>query len=353
VREPSSHVVIFCLLIAAVGAAQQNPFRETLVAPLDPGLRLNMPPTPCPSGSIRSVGADTMAELTKRWVRDFNKLCPDVNITTASEGSMTGIPALLDGSADIAPMAREPLESETEAFRAKFGYEPLGIEVAGGAYRKPSSSPALVFFVNRDNPVDHLTLQQLDAVLSSTRKRGYPIDITTWGQLGAKGKWKDAPIHLYTVRQPNGIPHFLQLRVCLGGALKPTFQELDIKQTVPVMDRLAQVPADDRFALAYAALSNQKPGTKSLSLTERDHMPFYGPTFEAVLTREYPLARPIYIYINLIPGSAINPADKAFLLYILSREGQADVVDEGVMLPLREKQVNEQIHKLQNLPTRV
>jgi phosphate transport system substrate-binding protein len=287
-----------------------------------------------------------MASLMKLWIRDFNAICPDIHFVVVSEGSMTGIPALLDESADIAPMAREPLESEMQLYRAKFGHEPFGVEVAGGAYRKPSSSPALVFFVNEKNPIGRLTLEQLDAILSTTRKRGYPSEIMTWGELGATGEWKAAPIHLYTVKQPNGIPHFLQVRVSLGGDFKNTFAELGIKQAVPVMDRMAQVAADDRFALSYAALSNQKPGTKAVALAEKRGAAFYLPTFQAVLNRHYPLARPIYFYINRPLGTSLKPSVEAFLKFILSREGQKDVVEEGVMLPLPETEVAQQLRAL-------
>ena len=327
-------------------AGAQNPVQETLKAPLDPRLPVYKASSRKLSGEIRSIGADTMETLMKYWIEDFTRIYPGMHFTMEAKSSLTGVPALIAGTADIAPMAREPLLSEQQEFEKKFSYGPLSIEVAGGAYRTPSKSPALVFFVNAANPIDKLTLAQLDAILSTARKRGYREDIRTWGQLGVAGEWANAPIDIYSVKQPNGIPHFLQLRIMEGGDFKAGIRELEVGLPVPVLDRIVQSVADDRFGIGYAALANEKPNTKVVALAEKEGRPFYRPTFATVTERKYALARPIYICVKRAPGAHLDPKIVEFMRFVLSRQGQEDVIKEGVMLPLRADAVKRERAKL-------
>ena len=337
-------VVVLALPVCAQQTAK-TAFTETLKAPLDPQIP-EYSPVGKLSGEIRSIGADTMDTLMKYWIEDFTKIYPDVHFTVESKGSVTSIPALTAEKADIAPIAREPFVSESQPFEQKFGYPPYAIEVAGGAFRTPSKSPALVFFVNKSNPISKITLTKLDAMLSSTRRRGYKEDIHRWGQLGLKGEWTDAPINIYGIKKPNGIPFHIELRVMKGGTFKETGKEMDIKGPVPVLERIAQAVADDPYGIGYGALANQKQNTKVLALAEKDHGPYYEPTFEAVVKRQYFLSRPIFVYVNRAPGSPLDPKVAEFLKFVLSLQGQQDVVKEGVLLPLTATRVKQELPKL-------
>src|ERR1019366_9116188 len=124
--------VAFAVGVSAAACAQQQPeFKETLVAPVDPSIPHYKKPTACPTGTLRVLGAETMAATTLKWTQDFEAICPGVHFAVKS-GALTEIPALMDGSSDMAPLAREPLDTEELAFEKKFGYRPFGIEVGGG-----------------------------------------------------------------------------------------------------------------------------------------------------------------------------------------------------------------------------
>lgn len=336
--------------IAGTMAAQQHEKKpepkETLHAKAVPGL-----PTyhaqGALSGEIRSVGADTMESLTKMWSEGFTKLYPDVHFSIEAKASGTAGPALVDGTSDIGPVAREMLPNEIEPFVKKYGYPPFAVRVAGGSYRTPGKTHAIAFLVNKENPINQLTYAQLDAIFSKTRKRGDKTDVTTWGQLGLKGEWADKPIHLWGLIRPNGIANFVQERVLAGGEYKDGINERTTVGSLPALDAIAQGIAADKYAIGYAGFSNVTPQVKALALAEKEGGPYFKGTFDEVVEQKYPLSRVIYIYVNRAPGKPLDPKVREFLRYVLSKEGQDAIVKEGIFLPLTAEIVKRELQKLQ------
>ena len=130
------------------------------------------------SGSIKSVGSDTMNNLMTLWLEGFRKHYPGVRFEIEGKGSNTAPPALIGGTATFGPMSRPMKPDEVDAFEKKFGYKPTSIT---------TSIDMLAIYVHKDNPLTHLSLAQADAIFSSTRKLGAAEDITRWGQLGLSG----------------------------------------------------------------------------------------------------------------------------------------------------------------------
>jgi phosphate transport system substrate-binding protein len=313
--------------------AQHKEYHETNHASLEAGIPAYTPVKGL-SGELVSVGADTMENLMKLWIEDFNKLYPDVHFTMEAKASGTAGPALTAGRAQLGPVAREMLPAEEDAFKQKYGYEPLPIAVAGGSYRTPGSTHAIAFFVNRTNPISQLTLAQLDAIFSTTRRRGYKDDIKAWGQLGLTGEWANAPIHLYGLIRPNGIAHFLQLRILQGGDYKQGIREYTTVGSLAALDAIAQEIGKDRLAIGYTGFSSLTPDVKAVALAEKEGGPYYTGTFEEVVSQKYPLSRFVYIYVNKAPGKPLDPTVREFLKFTLSKQGQEAIVKQGVFLPL-------------------
>src|SRR5690606_2067532 len=115
------------------------------------------------SGNLSSVGSDTLANLMTLWAEEYKRLYPNVNIQVQAAGSSTAPPALTEGTSNLGPMSRPMKDGEIQAFEQKHGYRPLEIPVA---------IDALAVFVHRDNPIEGLTLAQVDAIFSSTRRCG-------------------------------------------------------------------------------------------------------------------------------------------------------------------------------------
>jgi len=328
----TSVLALVCLATLSL-QAQHKAYHETNHASMPSGVPAYTPVDGI-SGPLASVGADTMESLMKLWIDSFTKLYPGIHFTMEAKASGTAGPALTAGTAQLGPVAREMLPAEEEAFKRKYGYEPLPIVVAGGSYRTPGSTHAIAFFVNKANPIGKLSFEQLDAIFSTTRKRGYKEDIKTWGQLGLTGEWANAPIHLYGLIRPNGIAHFLQLRILQGGEYKEGIHEYTTVGSLAALDAIVQEIGQDRFGIGYSGFSSLTPDVKAVSLAEKEGGPYYAGTFEEVVSQKYPLSRFVYIYVNKTPGKPLEPAVREFLKFALSNQGQEAVVKQGIFLPL-------------------
>jgi len=326
-------------------AADHPKFNETLHTKASPNLPAYKKVDPI-SGTLRSVGADTMEELMKLWIDDFKKIYPEVNFDMQAKASGTAGPALTDGTADIGPVAREILPNEAAPFQQKYGYAPFAVRVAGGSYRTPGKTHAIAIVVNSKNPISKLTLAQLDAIYSTTRKRGYN-EVKTWGDVGATGEFADKPIHLWGLIRPNGIAHYLQERVLQDGEYKDGITERTTVGNLPALDAIAQGVATDPYAIGYTGLTSVIEGTKSLALANSPSGPYDKGTFEEVVQQKYPLSRVVYIYVNRAPGKSLDPKIDEFLKFVLSEQGQQDVAKEGVFLPLPPAFVKAELQKLQ------
>jgi phosphate transport system substrate-binding protein len=293
--------------------------------------------TPAPTeqltGSIRIVGTDTMKELMDRWIAAFTALHPAVNIELAAKGALTAAPALADGSADLAPLGREFTPAELAAFRSSRTYDPTGVPVALGSYDVSGRTVALALFVNPNNPIAHLSFQQLDAVYCTSLRRGSAQPITTWGQLGLTGEWAASPIHPIGVNFPDGISNFIRLRVCKDGDLRSDIHTEHTGGPINVLERIVTDVAADPVAIGYAGFANLKPGAKIIAISESSG-PYLSGTHAEVASAEYPLTRFIYIYTDHKPGQPIPPLERAFLRFVISPEGQALVATDNIYMPL-------------------
>lgn len=307
--------------------------RENLRSPADPALPRYKNPAPFTEHLI-SFGTDTMDDLMKLWIAGFHAQQPGVTIDLQSKASLSVPAALTAGTAQMSPMSRELNPAESEAFRARHGYAPTEVAVALGSYRTPTRTVALTFYVNDANPIQKLTLDQLDAVWCSTLHRGASVPITTWGQLGLTGEWKDRPIHLMGVQPPDGVPNFIARRVCSNGTLRNGIYGEKNGEPRSVLTRIVEDVAKDPDAIGYAGFHNRQPNTHPVLLADTPAGPFLSGTFDEVRTAAFPLTRFVYIYIDRNPAKSLAPALQQFLRYILSLDGQRMVEEEGIFMPL-------------------
>jgi len=270
------------------------------------------------SGTLSSVGSDTLNNLMTLWAEDFRKLYPSVRIQIEGKGSSTAPPALIAGTAQLGPMSRAMKATEVDEFEKKFGYKPTAIRVA---------VDALAVYVNKDNPLERLTLPQVDAIFSKTRSAGLATDITTWGQLGLDGAWKTRPISLYGRNSASGTYGYFKEHALANGDYKDTVKEQ------PGSASVVQGVTEDRAGMGYSGIGYKTSGVKALALAAKDGAPYFPATAEAVYAGQYPLARFLYVYVNKAPNRGLDPLVKQFLTFVLSREGQEVVVKDGY-LPL-------------------
>lgn len=266
------------------------------------------------SGNINAVGSDSMINLITLWAEGFKKLYPNVNVQIEGKGSSSAPPALIAGTAQLGPMSREMKKSEIDEFERKFGYKPTEIKVA---------IDALAVFVNKDNPVRGLTLPQVDAIFSSTRKGGASEAINTWGQTGASGDLANRPISLFGRNSASGTYGFFKEIALFKGDFRPEVKEQ------PGSSSVVQGVAADLAAIGYSGIGYATAGVRAVPLAEKAGEPFMEATYENCLEGTYPLARFLYIYVNKKPGQPLDPLTLEFLKYALSQAGQEVVIKDG------------------------
>jgi phosphate transport system substrate-binding protein len=279
------------------------------------------------SGNLNSIGSDTLNNLMTLWAEGFRKHYPGVNIQIEGKGSSTAPPALIEGTAQVGPMSRAMKKSEIEAFEKKYGFKPTRIGVA---------LDSLAVYVNKDNPIDSLSLQQVDAIFSRTRKGGYGEDIVTWGQAGLKGSWASLPISLYGRNSASGTYGYFKDHALYKGDYKNQVKEQPGSASVVLS------VTEDRAGIGYSGIGYKTSGVKAIALSEKDGAPAYAPSYENVLDGKYPLGRMLYLYVAKKPNEPLPKLVEEFLEYVLSKEGQEIVVKDGY-LPLPANVVEDQL----------
>ena len=280
------------------------------------------------SGNINSVGSDTMNNMMALWAETFRKMYPNVKIQIEGKGSGTAPPALIAGTSQFGPMSRAMKAAEIDQFEAKYGYKPTQIR---------TSYDALAVYVSKDNPLEKLTLAQVDAVFSKTRRRGGK-NVNTWGDLGLTGDWASRPVSIYGRNSASGTYGFFKEHVLQTGDYKDSVKEQ------PGSASVVQGVTEDRFGIGYSGIGYKTSGVKALQLAEKDQ--FFDGAYGNVTSGKYPLSRFLYIYINKAPGKPLDPLVKEYIKLILSRDGQEVVVKDGY-LPLTPAIVAEELKKVE------
>jgi phosphate transport system substrate-binding protein len=275
------------------------------------------------SGNLSSVGSDTLANLMTLWAEAFNREYPNVNIQIQAAGSSTAPPALTEGTANLGPMSREMKDDELEAFESKHGYKPTAIPVA---------IDALAVLVNKDNPVKGLTIPQVDAIFSSTRKCGAEADIEKWGDAGV-AEWAAKPIQLYGRNSVSGTYGYFKEHALCKGDFKSNVNEQ------PGSASVVQSVTSSTNGIGYSGIGYTTSGIKMVPLAKKAGEAFVEATPENALNGSYPLTRYLYIYVNKKPNTPLAPLDNEFIKMVLSKTGQEVVIKDGYV-PLPAKVVN-------------
>lgn len=265
------------------------------------------------SGNLSSIGSDTLNNLMTYWAEGFKKKYPNVNIQIEGKGSSTAPPALIAGTAQLGPMSREMKGKEIEDFEKKYGYKPTKIGVA---------LDSLAVFVNKDNPVKSLSLDEIDAIFSKNHKRGL-ADIATWGQVGVQGPLAAKPISLFGRNSASGTYGYFKEHALDKGDYKSSVKEQ------PGSASVVEGVAKDISAIGYSGIGYATSGVKALALSDKKGGPVFEANYANVLSGKYPLSRMLYIYVAKKPGQPLPKVVEEFIKFALSKEGQQIVVKDG------------------------
>ena len=320
-------VAVAAVVLAGVGVAQVR-------ASGPPKLDATLPPYKAVggvSGNVSSIGSDTLNNLMTLWAEQFRKFYPNAKIQIEGKGSSTAPPALISGSAQFGPMSRPMKGTEIDQFEKKYGYKPTPIR---------TSVDALAVFVNKDNPLKCLTMAQVDATFSKSRRRGGKEDVKTWGQLGLAGEWARKPISLYGRNSASGTYGFFKEHTLKNGDFKDEVKEQ------PGSASVVQGVTVDRYAMGYSGIGYATAGVRAVPLAEKDGGRCYEADPDNAYAGSYPLARFLYVYVNKAPGKPLDPVTREFVKLMVSKEGQEVVIKDGYF-PIPASIAKEELNKIQ------
>ena len=328
-------------------------------------------------GGVLRMGGVGMSGLVPQWEEAFRKYHPEIIFANNLPSSDVAMAAMIMNTADIAACGREPALVEILGFTESYLHDVLPIIVGSGAHTTPrgqGGSWSPVVFVSKDNPITKLTMKQLDGIFGAQRTGGYHENsalfdpgsargpegnIRTWGQLGLTGEWADKPIQTYGYAD-TGMRHFFELRVFGGGGKwNPNYREYTETGTKMVPDGSGVGSRDmlitlskDKYGIGWSGFgqANRVPegaNLRAIALARDDGGPYYEPTVRNFQSKDYPLSRNVFMYVNRTPGMPLEPKIKEFLLFVLSQEGQEILARDGLRLPLTTQVLLEQRKKLE------
>ena len=279
------------------------------------------------SGNVNSIGSDTLNNLMTLWAEGFRKQYPNVKIQIEGKGSSTAPPALIEGTAQLGPMSRQMKNTELDAFERKFRYKPTAIPVA---------IDALAVYVNKDNPVKGLTMAQVDAIFSKSRRWGHNDNIQVWKQVGVDD---NSPISIYGRNSASGTYGFFKEHALKNGDYKDEVKEQ------PGSASVVQSVSEDQSGIGYSGIGYLTSNVRAVPLAEKDGMPLKEASQQNADDGSYPLWRHLYLYVNKAPNKPLDPIVGEFIKFIYSKEGQQVVVKDG-FFPLKAETIEKELKKL-------
>lgn len=281
------------------------------------------------SGSLLTVGSDTLAGMTTLWVEAFKSYYPNVNAQVQASGSSTAPPALTEGTAQFGPMSRPMKHKEIEAFKNAYGYEPTVLRVA---------IDAIGIFVQRDNPIKGLNYRQLDAIFSTTMLCGATQRMTSWQQLGVPYQWAKRSIQLFSRNSVSGTYGYFKKNVLCGGDFATNVNEQ------PGSASVVQSVASSINTIGYSSIGYRVSGVRLLPIA-KDGTDYIEPSRANIIDSKYPLSRYLYIYVNKKPNQPMSQIESEFIRFIFSEQGQQLVVKEGYV-PVSPTVARHELHKV-------
>lgn len=322
------HFLIAALIAAALPLSARMAQAEGAVT-VDPKLPVYQK-TMGVAGNLDSIGSDTLNNLMTFWAESFKRQYPNVKIQIEGKGSSTAPPALIAGTSNLGPMSRKMKSEEEDAFEKKYGYKPTRIGVA---------LDSLAVYVNKDNPVKSLSLPQVDAIFSKSRKGGAPNDISEWKQLTQDPSLATLPISIYGRNSASGTYAYFKEHALFKGDYKDTVKEQ------PGSAAVVSGITEDKAGIGYSGIGYRTSGVKALALSAKDGEEAYEADMANVISGKYPLSRMLYIYVAKEPNKPLAPLQKEFLKFVLSQEGQQIVIKDG-FLPLPAAAAEKELEKM-------
>lgn len=267
-------------------------------------------------GPLEIPITDSLADLGDEWARGFRKHHPEGKLIFLPKLSTDALKPFLGGTSSLVILSRELTQAELQGFQGRFSYLPIRI---------PVCLDANVVFVNKDNPLTAITMEQLDAIYSKARHGGASAPARVWGDLGVKGELAKQTINAYSRAEGTAVRSSIAQLVLLNGEFRPGI--IDAQDPSSLAERVSM----DSAGIAIGPLASWYSLNKILAVT-----PYHGtepryPTQDMVTTSKYPMPRLYYAYLNRAPGKPVDPVLGETVNYLLSQEGQGLAAEVGLL----------------------
>ncbi len=265
--------------------------------------------------AVKILGTDSFEDTASEWNNSFRTFHRQCSLSYTSTLSSDAIKGLIEGQCPLVLSSRDMNQDELEAFQKRNGYVPI---------RVPLCMDAIIAFVNKNNPVNEISVSQLDAIYSSSRLSGTKLLGETWGELGAKGEWAKLPITPYLREEGTAIRGWLQTYLLRkGGQYKDTIQSRTDALS------LAEAVVTDPSGIACYSMQSWFSSVKVLPIARQDGMKAEPPTQEAIYAGRYPLVRSFFLLLNRAPGKGLPAEYQEFAKFLLSNQGQTAIANTG------------------------
>lgn len=266
-------------------------------------------------GTISVSGSSTMSNLISIWCKGFSDIYHNTNCVVESFGSSKAPKDLIDGKVDIGSMSEPMSNADKQAFKNKYGYDPIEVKIA---------IDMIAVLVNAENPIECITLEQLDGIYSSAYKCQGSLNISTWGELDLDGEWGNVPINAYGRTPTSGTYDVFKNIALCGGTYKDTITELASSRDI--VDFVTR----DTASIGYTGAGLLAPNVSALKIGDSLNN-CYAPIPQNAISKQYPLTRDLYLYLRDNPSNGMKNATRLFLDYVLSNRGQEAITEAGLI----------------------
>jgi phosphate transport system substrate-binding protein len=277
---------------------------------------LEYQPTSQVSGSLELGPGSGLDNVLTRWGERMKQHHPDLRGARPLATTRSMPELLIDGTIRFGILGRRWTDTEVEDFRGHWGFFPTWFAVGGDA---------LSIVVNRENSISGLLVEQVDAMFSSTCRRGAKA-VVAWGEVGLQGEdWKTLPVRCVTPGKGSRARSAFQQRALLGGAFREGVKDLAGTEEV------LRTVAEDPYAVGFVSGLVKSEAVRVVPLIPAAGARAVDPNPESILGLSYPLGWRIYVAVRKVPGTPVDPEVGEFVKLILSRDGQEILADEGLV----------------------
>jgi phosphate transport system substrate-binding protein len=268
------------------------------------------------SGTILIDGSSTVAPFSEAAAELFQGEHPDVQVSVGTSGTGGGFEKFCNGETDISDASRQIEQDEIDACGGN------GIEFE----EVPVANDALSVLVNPENPVDCLTVEQLNQIWAPDST------LSSWSEIDGLEAGFDEPLDLYGPGSTSGtFDYFTDAINGEEGAIRTDYNDIgedDNQGIVGIEGTLGGM-----FFVGYTYYVENQDRVKALQIDGGNGC--VEPTAENVQDGTYaPLGRQLFIYPSA--EALQRPEVQAFVRFYID---QNDAITEPIGgIPLTEEQ---------------